>query len=188
MVTPMVDVMGHLAMGLLWAAPAWFIWSRKVSLAFIGLVVSTSPLPDVDLWIERVAPATVHHHGVTHTVVFVVLVSLVAGAIVAAVFARPLERRFESDRFDTMRVFAFAVGGLLLGGLSHLFADMLSAPDIAQPIAPFWPFIDKPWSVDLIWYDSPVWNVGFLAAVVLLHVVLAYIATPVERPYRAAQR
>ncbi|PSP82483.1 hypothetical protein BRC83_09290 [Halobacteriales archaeon QS_1_68_17] len=81
-----------------------------------------------------------------------------------------------------MAVFAF--GAFLLGGLSHLFADMLSAPDIAQPIEPFWPFLTKPWSVDLLWYNSPWWNAGLLAVAVLLHVAVAYAVEPFQHSYR----
>jgi hypothetical protein len=180
----MVDVMGHLAMGLLWALPAWFIWNRRVTLAFLALAATAALLPDVDLWLHKLAPAQVHHHGVTHTVLFVVVLSVVVGAVVAGLFTRRVDRWLQSERFTPGSLFVFTTGGFLVGGLSHLFADMLSAPDIASPIEPFWPFFDKPWAVDVIWYNSPWWNVGLLTVAVLLHVGLAVITEPVEHPYR----
>lgn len=168
-------------MGLLWAVPAWFVWDARASAAFIGLVGPASLLLDIDLWIERVAPSIVHHHGVTHTAVFVLLVSIGAAAIVAVLFTRTLLHRRGSDRFDTRDVFVFVFGAFLLGGLSHLFTDMLSAPDIAQPIEPFWPFIDKAWSIDVIWYNTLLWNLGCLTAVLLLHLLIVYVVS-LKRP------
>lgn len=72
-------------------------------------------------------------------------------------------------------LFVFVVSGLLVGGYSHLFADMLSAPDIAPPVEPFWPFFAKPWSVDVIWDTSPYWNVGLLFVAVVLNAVAAAV-------------
>lgn len=181
LVLTMVDIMGHIAMGLLWASPAWFFWRTRVSIVFIGFTTIAALFPDIDIWFRTLFPGVVHHHGVLHTVVFVVLSSLVVGALVAVTLARPIDRWLGSDRFDARDLFVFAAGAMLLGGLSHLFTDMLSAPDIAQPIEPFWPVYQKPWSVDLIWYNSPWWNAGLLTVAVLLHLGLAYLSDPVER-------
>jgi len=78
----MVDVSGHFAMALLFAAPAWLVWGRRGSLTFAAFTLVTAMLPDTDLALRHVFP-TVHHHGVTHTVVFVTVASVVAGAITA---------------------------------------------------------------------------------------------------------
>jgi len=179
-----VDILGHLAMGLLWAIPAWFLWDGLVSVAFIGGTTVAALLPDVDLWIQRLAPALIHHHGFTHTVVFVVAVSLAAGGLVAAAFAGPLGRWVPGDRYTSDHSFALAFLAVLVGGCSHLFADMLSAPDIAQPIEPFWPLFDKPVAFELIWYNAPLWNVGLFIVAVLIHLVLASIIEPLDHPYR----
>ncbi len=180
----MVDIMGHLAFGLLFTLPAWFIWRKRISVAFVGLALITSLLPDADLWLARWFPGQIHHHGVTHTIVFVVLASLVAGMIAAAFLTGPLDDWFGWHRFDKGSMFTFASVAFLLGGLSHIFADMLSAPDISTPIEPFWPFFDKPWSVDLIYYNDLVWNSIFLIAMLLLHVGLAYMVGPMDHRYR----
>jgi len=180
----MVDIMGHLAFGLVFVLPAWFIWRRRVSAAFVGLGLVTSLLPDIDLWLTKVFPAQFHHHGVTHTVVFVALASVVVGAIVAALLTGPIDEWLGWDRFDSKSLFAFSFLAFLLGGLSHVFADMLSAPDISTPIEPFWPFFDKPWSVDLLYYNDPLWNSVFLGVMLIVHVALAIVLSPSGHQYR----
>lgn len=180
----MVDITGHLAFGLLFALPAWFVWRKRISAAFVGLALITSLLPDVDLWLSRWFPGQIHHHGVTHTIVFVALASLVAGLIAAAFLTGPLDDWLGWDRFDKGSMFTFAFAAFLLGGLSHVFADILSAPDISTPIEPFWPFFDKPWSADLIYYNDPLWNSVFLIAMVVLHAALAYAVGPMDHRYR----
>lgn len=179
----MVDVMGHVAMGLLWAAPVWFLWSRRVSLAFLGIVAGAALLPDVDLWIEKLAPAVIHHHGITHTVVFVAVLSLAVGAVVATQ-RRPLDRWLWREPVRPRTSSGFVSVAVLIGGLSHLFADVLSSPDISQPLEPFWPVYPEPVIVDLIWYNAPLWNVGLLAVTLLLHLLLALLVQPLDHPYR----
>lgn len=166
--------MGHFAMALLWALPAWALWDGRVSLLFVGFAVSTAMLPDVDLVLQTVLP--IQHHGVTHTVLFVTVVALVAGVAVEYGLGSWLDRQFLQERNYTVRtgtLFVFVFAGLLLGGYSHLFADMLSAPDIAAPVEPFWPFFEKPWSVDFIWYNARLWNAGLLTTGVVLHILVA---------------
>lgn len=171
-------------MGLLWAAPAWFFWSRRASLAFVGVAAVAALLPDVDLWIEMLAPALIHHHGFTHTVAFTVALSLATGAVVAATQTWPLGRWLRSERVTTRGVVALTVSAFLVGGFSHLFADILSAPDVAQPIQPFWPVYPEPVILDWIWYNSPVWNVGLLVGTVILHLCLAVLVDPYDHHYR----
>jgi membrane-bound metal-dependent hydrolase YbcI (DUF457 family) len=180
----MVDAEGHLAFGLLFAVPAWFIWRKRVAVAFVVLALMTSLLPDVDVWLETLFPAQFHHHGFTHTVAFVVLVSVLAGAVATAILTRPLDDWLGWDHFDAKSVFGFAFLAFLLGGLSHIFADILSAPDISTPIEPFWPFFDEPWSLDVIYYNDPLWNSIFLLVMVLVHVAVASFVTPTEHRFR----
>ncbi|WP_227374316.1 metal-dependent hydrolase [Haladaptatus halobius] len=183
----MVKLMGHIAMGLLWALPVWFVWDGRVALAFVGFVLATVMLPDVDLVLRHMIPG-VEHHGVTHTVLFVTVVAVVAG-LVAAPVVKPMLQRWwvesEGEIVSKGAIHLFVVGGLLLGGLSHLFTDMLSAPDIAQPVEPFWPFFDKPVSFDLIYYSSAWWNLGLLIVAAAIHFGLMYLNQfPFENRYR----
>ena len=141
-------------------------------------------LPDVDLLLSKWFPSQVHHHGVTHTVLFVVSVSVVVAALVVALFGDRIDRWTRGERFDRTSLFVFTGAALTLGGFSHLFADMLSAPDISTPIEPFWPFFQKPWSVDLVWYNSVWINFAFLAVMVVVHVAVWMAIDPLEHRYR----
>lgn len=185
----MVDVLGHFAMALLWALPAWLVWDGRVSIALIGLSLVTAMLPDVDLVLRGFL--AVHHHGITHTIVFVLGVALIAGAIVEYGFGSLLKRTWlEAEGYTVSNgaLFAFVTAGFALGGLAHLFADSLSAPDVAQPIEPFWPLWNKPWSLDLIWYTSPWWNEGLLVVALVLHAAAAYGDFRVEHPFQIERR
>ncbi|MFB6128947.1 MAG: metal-dependent hydrolase [Halorhabdus sp.] len=167
----MVDVLGHVAIGLLAATPAWFLWDRRVSGAFVAFVLTTVMLPDVDLYVPGVA-----HHGVTHTVVFGVLVSLSGGAVLAMGATQTLSRwwrRDEGRRVSWAGLYVFVAGGLLVGGLSHVFADMLSTAAVERPVEPFWPFFRKPFSLYAIQhYSAPVWNGALLVFATSLHLAL----------------
>ena len=180
----MVDVLGHLAIGLLWAIPAWFVWDRRVSAAFVAFVLLTSMVPDVDLYLPGVP-----HHGVTHTVVFVVAVSLVVGAIVASLATGTLRRWWRRDEGRVpswSSLYAFVIGGLLVGGLSHLFGDMLATASFERTIEPFWPFLDKPVSIYLIQhYSAPLWNGGLLLVALAVHLVLLALGVrPIVHRFR----
>ena len=180
----MVDITGHLAFGLFFAMPAWFVWADHTSAGFVGLAAVAALLPDIDLWLSWLFPAQVHHHGVTHTVLFATLTSLVGGAVLAGAFGDRVDSWLSDERFDRSSLFVFVSAAFLVGSLSHLVADMLSAPDISTPIEPFWPFFDKPWSVDVVWYNAAWINEWFLTTMVVVHLVLAYVTTPADHRYR----
>ncbi|WP_415381256.1 metal-dependent hydrolase [Halosimplex sp. TS25] len=179
--------MGHLAMGLLWALPAWWLlWDEHASALFVALAVLMAPFPDVDKYVAMAFPNAVHHHGVTHTVVFIAAISVVAGALVTAAFTDRIDG-WTAQRFDGRRTFLFATAAFAVGGLSHVFADMLSAPDISTPIEPLWPFVDGSWGIDVLYYDNPWWNVGFLSLMVVVHLVVAYSAFDVRGSSRTGE-
>lgn len=183
----MVDVTGHFGMALLFAAPAWMLWGRRASIGFTGFALVTAMLPDSDLALRHVFPVT--HHGVTHTFIFVILMSILTGAVAARYLTDwfNAHRRIRSTTITAETVFVFATAGLTIGGTSHLFADVLSAPDIAAPLSPFWPLYSKPVIVDVIYYGSPFWNYGLLAVGIGLHLALArHERYPLETRYRIA--
>ena len=184
----MVDITGHVAFGLLFALPAWQFWTGRTSVAFVAIAAVSSLLPDVDLWLAVLFPEAVHHHGVTHTVVFVTCAALVGGVIVAGLFAERFDDWTGSEEFDRRRLFLFSFLGVLAGGLAHVFADMLSAPDISTPIEPLWPFVDGSWGIDLVWYNARWINVGFLAVMVVVHVAVAYLTTTAAQRRRLFPR
>lgn len=186
----MVDVLGHVAMALVWTAPAWLVWQRRTVRAFAGLALLTAMLPDVDLYLAGVA-----HHGPTHTVAFAIVAAVVAGAGVVAVggdrIRRLLGRNAESGRGvpttrDQAWLYGFVVAGLLVGGLSHVFADVLSSGTGGNPaLEPFWPVVRAPVSVGVVSYSAFPWNEGLLVAVLGLHVGLyALDTTPIGGQWR----
>ena len=138
-------------------------------------------IPDLDLWLVAVFPNAIHHHGVTHTVLFVLGTSAVGAALLTGAFSDRIDKWIATERVDPGQVFSLAFFALLAGGLSHVFADMLSAPDISTPIEPLWPLVNGSWGIDVVWYDAWWINFGFLAVMVVAHVVAAYAMTPPER-------
>lgn len=163
----MVDIIGHLGMGLIWLTiVGWLAYDGETALGFIALGAPFSLLPDIDLWLSK-AFQTIHHHGVVHTILVVAGISVVVGAVLA---------KWVVPRFDGGYLappagssYAYAIGAVFVAGLSHLFADLLSAPDIAPQVEPFWPFVTtKVITVDVLYYNDPVVNWGlFLAGLAL---------------------
>jgi inner membrane protein len=150
----MVDVAGHLGMALIWLGVVWFVVSdRQSAIVFVLIGLPFGLLPDIDLYLRRVFP-TIHHHGVVHTILVVSLVGIVTGVILARTLVPWLADRgyITSDAFDD--AYSLAIGAVLFAGYSHLFADMLSAPDISQPIEPFWPLYLQPVSIDVFYYTG----------------------------------
>jgi formate/nitrite transporter FocA (FNT family) len=169
----MVDITGHVAFGLLFAVVAWIRWDGRASVLFVGFAALAALLPDVDLWLQALFPAAVHHHGVTHTVVFATLASLLGGVVVAGLFERSIDEWIDDARFDRRNLFVLSFAAFLAGSLSHLVADMLSAPDVSTPIEPLWPLSEGTLGVDLVWYNAWWINIGFLAVMVGVHLGLA---------------
>lgn len=152
----MVDVLGHLGMALVWLAPVWFVADRpKTAATFVGAGVWFGMLPDVDLVLSRWFPQAIHHHGVFHTVLVVAILAALLGPVVGLVLQRALggtEWFAPRTRGDAA---ALGVVAVLVPGLSHLFADMLSAPDVAQPIEPLWPLYgSRVVRVDVLYFSS----------------------------------
>ena len=165
----MVDIAGHVAFALLASIPIWFIADRRgAALAFLAVSVPFGLMPDIDLWIERVFPQLIHHHGITHTILFVAVVAAILGPILGRWLHSYLVDHSEIGPDDTGRSMAFGVIAVLTGGLSHLFADMLSAPDIAQPIEPFWPIYQQVVYIDVFYYNAFWPNFGLLAIALLI--------------------
>ena len=167
----MVGVLGYVAMGLLWSVPAWYRWDGRVSLVFVGYVLAASILPDVDLVLPGVP-----HHGPTHTLAFVLVVALVAGAVVAVLAERALTRLWIEDEGclpARSTIYAFGTTGLLVGGVSHLVLDLLSTGVNGPPLRPLWPLLTEPMSIDLLSaLREPSWSASFLVLALSLHVGL----------------
>ncbi|WP_331233588.1 metal-dependent hydrolase [Natronorarus salvus] len=170
----MVEPIGHVAMALLFAVPAWLLWGRRPAVTFAALTQVTALLPDIDLLLEEYfAHALLQHHGITHTVPFVLVVGVIFGVVAAYVLTPVLNahRLIHSDSISRGTTFFFTTSAFWAGGLSHVFVDLLSAaPDAA--IAPFWPFYTGEIVINIVAYDSTPVNVGLILVAVTIHVML----------------
>jgi len=152
----MVDVLGHLAVGLLCTVPAWVYWRDEVAFTFVTVVLGAAIVPDIDLYLPWV-----RHHGPTHTVLFVAIVAIVGGAVFARFAQRSLRYELRDDlrRAAPLGLFGFAAGALLVGGVGHVFVDSLSTSTAGQPITPFWPLVETTSSVHVLRrFSAPIWN------------------------------
>ena len=151
----MVDVLGHLGMALIWLAPAWiFIDDRKTAAVFVFAGFWFGMLPDVDLYLSNWF-AGIHHHGVFHTILVVTILAAVLGPILGWVLkSAGSDDDWFSDRAEANAI-TLGFIAVWVAGLSHLFADMLSAPDVATRIEPFWPLYNgSVVLLDVLWYTS----------------------------------
>lgn len=165
----MVDVFGHLGMALLWLAPAWyFIDHRRTAAVFVAGGFWFGMFPDVDLYLSNWF-AGIHHHGVFHTVLFVTILAAVIGPILGWVLKSAGDNsEWFSERAEAN---AYVIGfiAVWVGGLSHVFADMLSAPDASTRIEPLWPLVKGPIVLmDVLWYKSwwATWGLFILGVAV----------------------
>lgn len=182
----MVDVAGHIGMALLWLVVVWFfVPDRRTAAMFVLVGLPFGLLPDVDLYLRRVV-STVHHHGVVHTVLFVSLVGIIAGTVLARTLVPWLTNTgyVSADALDDAS--SLTIGVALLSGYSHLFADVLSAPDVSQPIEPFWPLYTQPVSIDVFYYTGFWATWGLLALGLLVQGVAVY--TVGRKPSRHSSR
>ena len=153
----MVDVLGHLGMALLWLAPVWyFVGHRRTAALVVAGGFWFGMLPDIDLPLSAWV-AGIHHHGVVHTVLAVTILAAVLGPLVGLVFTR-IGARTEPTWFVTSareRATAIGVITVFVTAVAHVFADMLSAPDVSTRIEPLWPVVEGPVvMMDVLWYQS----------------------------------
>jgi len=160
-------------MALLWLAPAWLAFAHSETAAtFVVAGLPFGMVPDLDLVFSQIF-RTIRHHGVFHTILAITVFAAIIGPIVGTLLEKvaggsdwlSLESTHDSYRFGFLAVW--------IAGLSHIFADMLSAPDIAQAVEPFWPLYFESISFDLVWYNAAWFNWGLLVAGIFVNSVLA---------------
>ncbi|ADJ13887.1 metal-dependent hydrolase [Halalkalicoccus jeotgali] len=153
----MVDVLGHLGMALIWLAPVWFFTDTpKTALAIVSTGFWFGMLPDVDLVISNQIVG-IHHHGVFHTVLAVAIFAAIIGPLWGLVVKKLLGGTTWFSPDAQKRATAIGVIVVFVTGLAHLFADILSAPDVSTRIEPLWPIHKGPIAfIDVLWYQS-VW-------------------------------
>lgn len=158
--------LGHYGVSLLLYAPVGFAMALlgEVGLALVGGagVLALARVPDYD---QRVPGMT--HRGVTHTVLFAVLVGAAFAAGIVALSqagANPLP----ATDLATPVAFAFAVGAF--GILAHLAGDVLTPAGV--PL--LWPLSSRTYSVSLTTADSALWNYLLFALGVFATAVAGY--------------
>lgn len=171
----MVDVFGHLGMALVWLAPSWYFFDRPETAAtFIAASFWFGMLPDVDLLLSNYF-RTIHHHGVFHTVLAITAFAAVLGPVVGWVLRETVGGTEWFSPEATDRAPKIGAIGVWVAGLSHLFADMLSAPDVASPIEPLWPLYEgSVVLVDTFWYTSFRATVGLFVVGGAVNVAMWY--------------
>lgn len=176
----MVDVLGHLGMALLWLAPAWIVLDRsRTAATFVAIGVWFGLLPDSDLVLSNWFSHLIHHHGVFHTLLVVTVLAALLGPIVGQILTTMLRGTewFSPQAENNASKVSFLA--VWIPGVSHLFADILSASDVAPPIEPLWPLYGSEIVlVDVFYYTSfwATWGL-FIVGSVLNGVLLAWKST-----------
>jgi inner membrane protein len=152
---------GHTGVVLTVYAPLGYtlLAAGRPVLALMGgtIAVALAMIPDLDMRLPGVS-----HRGVTHTVVFALLVGAVLGAFGWALgdtLSKPLViRAGVSLRVDTLPATGLGAFGCALGVLTigaHLLADVITP----MGIVPFWPLSSKRYSLDIVRASNTVANV-----------------------------
>lgn len=153
---------GHYGAALLLYAPVgYLLLSVDPGLAVLGGVgtVALSRLPDYDLRVPGI-----EHRGVTHTLLFLgVVTAVLAGAGLA------VAERFGTDPLLTGGLGAI-VGVVAVG--SHLLADALTPSGV--PL--LWPLSSRRFSVSLATASNPIANYALLAFGVGATLAVGYFA------------
>ncbi|MFC6756787.1 MULTISPECIES: metal-dependent hydrolase [Haloarcula] len=186
----MVDVLGHLGMALLWLAPVWyFVDHRRTAALVVAGGFWFGMLPDIDLPLSVWVPG-IHHHGVLHTVLAATAFAVLLGPLVGLVFARIGERTDPTWFYAAAQERATGIGVItvFVTGVAHVFADMLSAPDVSTRIEPLWPVVKGPVvMMDVLWYQSWWATWGLFVLGVTVNVAAWYLTDgPAESAVGAA--
>jgi len=161
---------GHYGVALLAYAPVLYALTavgRVVAAAAgLGIVLALTPLPDADHDVPLI-----DHRGVTHTLLFAIVVGGAVGGA-AWLVAGPSGLALAPDR--AVELSAGAGGAAAFAVLAHLLADALTPMGVAA----LWPLSGERYSLGLTPADSTVWNVGLFALGVFATAVAAVLASP----------
>jgi len=167
-------------MTLLWLAPSWLLFEEgKTAVTFVVSGLPFGMGPDLDLLFSRLF-RTIRHHGISHTILVVTVLAALVGPVVGTVLERLVGGSDWFSLESTRESYRFGFVAVWIAGLSHIFADMLSAPDIAQAVEPFWPLYFESIGVDLVWYNATWFNWGLLVAGILVNAALFSYTSPVD--------
>lgn len=157
---------GHLGLALIVASPLAFLVGAvqgvEWSLVVFGSALLVDRIPDIDQRLPFVS-----HRGVTHTLIFGIMVSMVLASAVSILIAIPHHSGPLNEgtlNFITRSPMAFAIvfGGGTSGFLAHLFGDVLTEA-YDYTVNPFWPVSRRAITYGLVSPDSKrFWDTTFL--------------------------
>jgi membrane-bound metal-dependent hydrolase YbcI (DUF457 family) len=129
----------------------------KTGLAFSGLAALTAMFPDTDLYVMQYV--FIEHHGLMHSLVFLIPAALLLGVVVAGGYLAVRD----DDHPPATAVYAFVTVALFTGMLAHMIGDVLTSPDVAPPIKPLYPVVKSQFVLDAAFVKSNLWNLGVFA-------------------------
>jgi len=158
--------LGHYGVALIVYAPLGLalLLANLTWLAVAGgaVFLALAPLPDIDVRLPLVS-----HRGITHTVLFAVVIGAVLGAVGWAI---------SGDGGVTtgiqLAAFGFVVGTGAI--LSHLLGDVITP----MGITPFWPLSDRHYTFGLTRADNTAANYLLFGVGILLIVVVLALTNP----------
>lgn len=164
--------LGHYGVSLLLYAPVGLLFALagELGLAVVGGagVLALARVPDYD---QRIPGIT--HRGVTHTVLFAVLVGATLAGVLLAL-SRAGSQPLPADVLAPRVAFAFGVGAF--GILAHLAGDVLTPAGV--PL--LWPLSGRTYTVSLTTADSTLWNYLLFALGVFATAVAGLVAINVH--------
>jgi inner membrane protein len=159
---------GHYGVALLAYAPVLYALASAGRLfaaaAGLAVVLAVTPLPDADHDLPLI-----EHRGVTHTLLFAVVVGAAAGGAAWAV-GSPAGLALAPDSAELFAASTAALAAFAV--LAHLLADALTPMGVAL----FWPASSRRYSLGLTPADSTAWNAGLFALGVFATAAAAALA------------
>jgi len=153
-----MNQMGHWGAAFLFAAPAAFATvaitgELYMAAPLVAFAVLFSRAPDIDQRIPLVS-----HRGVTHTLGFAFLLTTGAAGATSSIL-----QYYSTTNLPVPRegLFILIPGGVLLGVMSHLAADMLTE-GYDYAVTPFWPISDWTYQLGIASASSVIWNTALL--------------------------
>lgn len=136
---------GHIGLTLLISSLLMIPFGyNQNSLLIILFSAGLSPLPDIDLeWQKRGFP--IHHRGVTHSILFAMIIGVLFGLLLLYVFKGLLW-------------FGTGFMGGSLGIVSHLIGDCFTY----HGFKPLWPFSDREVALKFCSADNKIVNEGLM--------------------------
>lgn len=129
------------------------------------IMLAFDRLPDQDQYIPE---SVIKHRGETHSITFVVVVSIVAACTVA--YPLHLGQRIavgydllSSTLVSPFRAWVFIIAVSTVGMTTHIATDTITEGG-GYKIKPLWPLSSRTFALGLCGSDNPVWNFALFSA------------------------